>query len=82
MHRKLRSLPDDFGLQPTLSGSQSFAFDRFGVATSAEERYIESMQSSNVELDGDAFNLIHIAIDAYALRDVPFLTVAPLGCDI
>lgn len=35
-----------------------------------------------VEVDGDFENLIHLGLEAYALRDVPFLTVATVERDI
>lgn len=37
------------------------------------------MQSSLVELDGDADNLDHVAHYTYALRALPFSTVVPVG---
>lgn len=49
------------------------------MATSAEALYVEGMQSSMVELDGDAEKLIHVALDTYDFLDVIFLPVAPVG---
>lgn len=57
----------------------AYACDSFGVATSAEPLYIEGMKSIMVEMEGDYDILIHVLLDAYALRVVPFLTVAPVG---
>lgn len=34
------------------------------------------------DFDGTTDSLIHIALDAYTLRDVPFLTVAPVVREI
>lgn len=60
----------------------TYACDRFNVGTSDEALYIEGMHSTMVELDGDADNIIAVALDAYELRDVPFLTAVPVGRDI
>lgn len=60
----------------------TFVCDRFGVASSTEALYTEYIQSVMVELDGEADCLIHVALDAYALRNVSLLTFAPAGRDI
>lgn len=56
-----------------------FSCDRSIVDTTSEALDIEGMQSSMGELHGDAGNIDHVALDASALRDFPFLTFTPVG---
>lgn len=49
--------------------------------TSSKALYIKVFQSTMVDLDGDAESFIHVALDSYDLRDVPFVTVVTVGSD-
>lgn len=57
----------------------TYACDRFGLSTSAEDLHVEGRKSVMVEINGDDDSLIHVALHAYAFRDFPFLTVASLA---